>query len=202
MWCMEITRKGRTEERNHWAWARRSGQGHPGGGGSCQAASLGRTKTSSVQPAEPNKPTFVACAKEWYGDNQNRWSPETVTRYEAILRLHIEPTRHLPAADRPGKPQPGQTAPAGAFEAALPCPGRGGSRGCQQHLRGGNRYRSHPGQPGPEASEEDPAQGAPAQREGRCPHDHRGKGSAHGRGPIHLPSLHAACPDGHGLHGV
>jgi integrase len=33
----------------------------------------------------------VACAKEWYGDNQNRWSQETVTRYEAILRLHIEP---------------------------------------------------------------------------------------------------------------
>ncbi len=43
------------------------------------------------KPTKPRRPSFTACAKEWYDDNQNRWSPETVTRYEAILRLHIEP---------------------------------------------------------------------------------------------------------------
>jgi integrase len=48
-------------------------------------------KVAAQQPAEPLKPAFTACAKEWYQDNQNRWSQETVTRYEAILRLHVEP---------------------------------------------------------------------------------------------------------------
>jgi integrase len=48
-------------------------------------------KVAAQQPAEALKPTFITCAKEWYADNQNRWSPETVTRYEEILRLHVEP---------------------------------------------------------------------------------------------------------------
>ena len=51
---------------------------------------LAASKAQTQQPAEPQKPVFTVYAKEWYDDNQNRWSPETVTRYEAILRLHIE----------------------------------------------------------------------------------------------------------------
>ena len=49
------------------------------------------TKVQAQKPTEPLKPTFTTCAREWYQDNLNRWSPETVTRYEEILRLHIEP---------------------------------------------------------------------------------------------------------------
>jgi integrase len=88
---MEITRKGQRKSVT-------MGSGPEGLAKAIQAAEQvakrlrsAASKTSSVEPAEPNKPTFVACAKEWYGDNQNRWSQETVTRYEAILRLHIEP---------------------------------------------------------------------------------------------------------------
>ena len=36
-------------------------------------------------------------AKEWYQDNLNRWSPETVTRYEEILRLVPS---YTPAAEK------------------------------------------------------------------------------------------------------
>lgn len=90
-WRMDITRKGE----------RKSVTIGPGPEGRAKAIQVAEavakrlrsaaSKTSSMEPAEPHKPTFVACAKEWYADNQNRWSQETVTRYEAILRLHIEP---------------------------------------------------------------------------------------------------------------
>jgi integrase len=49
------------------------------------------SKAPAQQPTEALKPAFTTCAWGWYQDNQNRWSPETVNRYEEILRLHIEP---------------------------------------------------------------------------------------------------------------
>jgi integrase len=48
-------------------------------------------KIPAQHAAEQLKPAFITCAREWYQDNLNRWSPETVTRYEEILRLHVEP---------------------------------------------------------------------------------------------------------------
>ena len=91
MWSLEVTRNGRRKSKT-------IGSGPEGRAKAILAAeevakriNPATPKTSPMKSAEPNKPTFVACAKEWYGDNQNRWSQETVTRYEAILRLHIEP---------------------------------------------------------------------------------------------------------------
>jgi integrase len=90
-WIIDINVKG--ERRN-----RSIGEGREGLVKAIKAAEAIVKRMGSVapkapaqQPAEPMKPAFIACATEWYQDNQNRWSPETVTRYEEILRLHVEP---------------------------------------------------------------------------------------------------------------
>ena len=87
------------------------------------------TQHPQAAPQRPSKPTFVAFAKGWYQDNQNRWSPRNRDPLRSNPAAARRTPRHLPAADRPGKPEPGQAAPAGSFEEPLPCPGRGGSCG-------------------------------------------------------------------------
>lgn len=90
-WSLEITRKGQRKSVTMGTGSEGRVKAIEAAEGVAKKLSSAALKTSSAKPSTPLKPTFSACAKEWFGDNQNRWSEETVTRYEAILRLHIEP---------------------------------------------------------------------------------------------------------------
>jgi len=90
-WSLEITRKGQRKSVTMGTGPEGRAKAIEAAEGVAKKLKSASTKTPSTKPDERRKPTFVACAREWYGDNQNRWSEETVTRYEAILRLHIEP---------------------------------------------------------------------------------------------------------------
>jgi integrase len=90
-WSLEITRKGQRKSVTMGTGSEGRVKAIEAAEGVAKKLSSAALKTSSAKPSKPLKPTFSACAKEWFGDNQNRWSEETVTRYEAILRLHIDP---------------------------------------------------------------------------------------------------------------
>jgi len=89
-WCLEITRKGERKSRT-------MGVGPEGRAKAMQAAeeaarrlrNMPKAKKSAV--AAPSKPSLLECARKWHADNQNRWSPVTVDRYEDTMRIHMEP---------------------------------------------------------------------------------------------------------------
>jgi integrase len=90
-WIVDINLKGQRRNRT-------AGSGREGLVKAIKAAEQIAKRIGSVAgripaqtPSEPLKPTFITSAWDWYQDNQNRWSPETVNRYEEILRLHVEP---------------------------------------------------------------------------------------------------------------
>jgi len=88
-WSLEITRKGQ----------RKSVTMGPGAEGRTKAIAAAEEVAKRLRnaPKTPSagaavaKPTFIECARKWHADNQNRWSPVTVERYEDTMRIHMEP---------------------------------------------------------------------------------------------------------------